>query len=254
MPEIRDKVTAVQRALELLDSFSIDKPHLSMAELARQTSLSKTTALRIARTLQASGYLVQGEGTGWRLGPAAAWLGARYQVSQHLRDMVYPVLRELAAATRHNTSFFARERDARVRLMSVEGDPGKKLSCQGEPLPLDRGSPGKVILAFIGEPGSLYDRIRDRGYHITIGETYGTAASLSAPVFGPGWSVVGALTLSSHSAGIAEHDLAVFAAQVMRAARELSSAIMRSAHREAAPGLTGKWFPSARESSPHTDE
>ncbi len=244
MPTTDEQVTAVRRALELLDAFRVDETLLTMAELARRTGLSKTTALRLARTLEAGGYLVQAEGVGWRLGPAAAWLGARYQVSEHLRDLVYPVLRDLAQATHHNTSFFVRERNARVRLMSVEGDPHKKLSRPGEPLPLDRGSPGKVILAFTQAAGPLFDAIRDRGYHITIAETYGSSASLSAPVFGPGWSVVGALTLGSPSEGATEEALAVFAPPVMHAARELSHAIMRSGYRSGVPQVAGQWFPT----------
>ncbi|MES2187267.1 MAG: helix-turn-helix domain-containing protein [Pseudomonadota bacterium] len=246
MPRTDELVTAVHRALELLDAFSIDQPLLSMAELARRTALSKTTALRLARTLEASGYLVQLDSHAWRLGPSAAWLGARYQVSPDLKDMVYPVLRDLAAATRRNTSFFVRERDARVRLVSVEGDPEKGVSQQGEQLPLDRGSPGKVILAFIDRKGKLFDEIRGRGFHITIGETYGRAASLSAPVFGSGWSVVGALTLSCLSKGITEEALAAYAPQVMRAARELSSAIMRNGAGQGHAAAASAWHPAAQ--------
>lgn len=228
MPCADDQVTSVRRALELLDAFGIDEPRLSMAELARRTKLAKTTALRLARTLEASGYLVQLDDSHWRLGPSTAWLAARYQVAFDLKGVVYPVLRSLAMATQRNTSFFVRERDARVRLMSFEADPEKSVSQRGEQLPLDRGSPGKVILAFMGKKGKLFDEIRERGYHLTIGETYGRAASLSAPVFGSGWSVIGALTVSCLSKGITEEALTAYAPEAMRAARNLSSALMRS--------------------------
>ena len=38
----------------------------------------------------------------------------------------------------------------------------------GKRLPLDKGAPGKVILAFMGEKGKEYERIRQCGYHISI--------------------------------------------------------------------------------------
>ena len=33
----------------------------------------------------------------------------------------------------------------------------------GERLPLDKRAPGKVILAFMGEKGKVYEQIRQRG-------------------------------------------------------------------------------------------
>ena len=62
MPCVDDQVVSVRRALDLLDAFGIDDGHLTIAELARRTALPKTSALRLARTLQSSGYLVQEEG------------------------------------------------------------------------------------------------------------------------------------------------------------------------------------------------
>ncbi len=232
MPCPDDQVIAVRRAVDVLNAFSLDDTHLSMAELVRRTALAKTTVLRLVRTLEACGFLVQTDNGAWRIGPAAAWLGARYQVSQHLRDLVYPVLRGIYAATGRNTSFFVREHDSRVRLMSVEGDPDKWPSQVGEALPLDRGSAGKVILAFMDRKGRLFDEIRGRGWHITINETRGRAASLAAPVFGAGWSVVGAIAVSCASKGASEDILTEHVPLVTRAARELSSAIMRAHHGE----------------------
>ncbi|PWS21026.1 hypothetical protein DKP78_25760, partial [Enterococcus faecium] len=44
-------VTAVARAMELLEAFALGEAQLSLAELSRRCGLHKTTVLRIARTL-----------------------------------------------------------------------------------------------------------------------------------------------------------------------------------------------------------
>ena len=228
MPCVDDQVVAVKRAMDLLDAFGIDDGHLTIAELARRTALPKTSALRLARTLQSSGYLVQEEGSAWRLGPSTAWLAARYQVAFDLKGAVRPALQALARATGKAATFFVREANARVRLMRVEVGGIDAPPHIGEQLPLDRGSPGKVILAFTGKAGKLFEKIRRDGFHITIGEARQRSASVSAPVFGPGWSVVGAINISCSSEGVRREDLAAYAPAVMDAGRRLSSVFMQA--------------------------
>lgn len=70
---------AVTRALQVLEAFALGESSLPLAELSRRCGLHKTTVLRLARTLAQSGFMVQREDGDWRLGPAAGWLGARYQ-------------------------------------------------------------------------------------------------------------------------------------------------------------------------------
>jgi DNA-binding IclR family transcriptional regulator len=227
MPCIDDQVGAVRRALAMLDAFGIDEPRLTMAELARRVNLPKTSALRLARTLETAGYLVQTEKCDWRLGPSAAWLGARYQVAFDIRGAVYPALRALALETRRPATFFVRDGDARVRLMRVEADADVHQAPVGQQLPLNKGSSGKVILAFIGRPGKLFDEIRQRGYHITTGEVNGKLTSVSAPIFGAGWSVIGTINVSCPSQGMSEERLAAYVPAVISAGRRLSTALMR---------------------------
>ena len=86
-------VTAVKRALQLLEAFGMQDQRLSLAELTRRSGMHKTTALRLLRTLGQSGYVVQRDDGEWRLGPAAGWLGARYQAAFDVNNVVEPMLR-----------------------------------------------------------------------------------------------------------------------------------------------------------------
>jgi DNA-binding IclR family transcriptional regulator len=224
MPEAgRDGgVIAVARALALLNAFTIGDPYLSLADLSRRVGLPKTTTLRLARSLAAGGYLAQLDNGAWRLGPAAAWLGARYQVAFDLHSKIGPVMRDLARQTHHSVSYFVHDGDERIRLLHVAGDTQAADVRIGEPLPLDRGSPGQVLLAFSGHQGRLYDDIRKRGFHCTIGEAKKGSASVAAPVFGARWNVVGALCIGMSASVATEGMLQELAPTVMRAAEKLS--------------------------------
>ena len=52
-------VTAVTRALLIMEAFRIGERHVTLAELSRRTGLHNTTVLRLARTLAQAGYMVQ---------------------------------------------------------------------------------------------------------------------------------------------------------------------------------------------------
>ena len=104
-PLTNPNVTAVLRALRLLEAFGMEDAQLSLAELSRRTGLHKTTALRLARTLASDNYLVQREDGNWRLGRAVGWLGACYQATFDVHEVVEPVLRILSIDTGESASF-----------------------------------------------------------------------------------------------------------------------------------------------------
>lgn len=152
-------VTAVTRALQLLEAFALGESRLSLAELSRRAGLHKTTVLRLARTLAQSGYMVQREDGDWRLGPAAGWLGARYQAGFDVQNVLEPALRELTQASGESAAFYVREGNVRTCLVRVEGPQALRHHARmGEGLPLDKGSPGRVILAFSASPARSTSR------------------------------------------------------------------------------------------------
>jgi len=220
-----DTVNAVTRSLAILDAFGLADSHLSLAELARRTGVPKPTVLRLARTLALSGYLVSLEGGAWRLGPAAARLGAQYQRAFDLRNLIEPALQELADDTGRSASFFALEDQQRVRLLRVRGKDGFVSPTRvGEPLPLEKGAAGQVILAFSGGRGHALATIRERGWHLTVGEADAGSASIAAPVFVGSRSLLGALSLVAPADERAVAELERHATRLVAVAAELSRA------------------------------
>lgn len=236
-------VIAVTRALQVLEAFRIEDQHLTLAELSRRTALHNTTVLRLARTLALSGYMVQKDSGEWRLGPAAGWLGARYQAGFDLNNVVEPTLRELSRATEESASFYVREGDVRACIARVEGPQSVRHHVRiGMRLPLNLGAPGRVILAFSGAHGAVYEEIRRKGYHVSMGEREPQVSSVAAPVFGLNWRLLGSMCISGPTARLDKAKLEKHARTVIDAANQLSYALAGSPSSET-PKVVSSWHP-----------
>ncbi len=236
-------VTAVTRALSLMEAYEVGESALSLAELSRRTAMHKTTVLRLARTLAASHYMVQTDSGQWRLGPAAGWLGARYQAGFDVNNVVEPTLRALVAETGESASFYVREGDIRACVSRVEGPQSVRHHVRiGERLPLDQGAPGRVILAFSGARGEPYESIRQCGYHLSMGEREPEVSSVAAPVFALNWKLLGSMCISGPTARLTRARLDQHAQTVMTAANQLSYALAGS-RSAATPVAVSRWHP-----------
>lgn len=227
----RDTVHAVARALAVLDAFDIDEQTVSLSELSRRLSMGKTTVLRTARTLAAAGYLVQTDDGRWRLGPAAGWLGVRYQTSFDVNNVIDGLLRRLHAQTGETGAFFVREGNWRTCVARVDRLSMARVHLRvGEKLPLDKGASGRVLLAFSGEPGEIYDKIRRGGFYISMGERDPSMSSIAIPVFRASRELFGALCVSGQADRLTVQVLEQHLKPLIDAGAELSRAL--SANRE----------------------
>ena len=236
-------VIAVTRALQVLEAYRIGERQLSLAEMSRRTGLHNSTVLRLCRTLAQSGYMVQNEDGAWRLGPATGWLGARYQAGFDINNVVEPTLRELSQATQESASFYVREGDERACIARVEGPQSVRHHVRiGMRLPLALGAPGRVILAFSGESGAVYELIRRQGYHLSVGEREAQVSSVAAPVFGLNWRLLGSMCISGPTARLGAKELQAHAQLVMDAANRLSYALAGERSQQT-PKVVSTWHP-----------
>jgi len=219
-------VIAATRTLAILDAFSTDHLHLGLTEISCRVQLAKSTTQRLLKTLEASHYLAQDESGKWRLGPATASLGMRYQMSFDIHSMVEPSLRRLSDSIGQDVSFFVQDGGRRIRVAKVmcpTAHHGR--ASVGDSMPLDKGAAGRVMLAAMGRQGTVYDEIRRAGYHITVGEAKRTSASIAVPVFGSRWKVVGALCVGAPAGDAVKARLVCFAEPLKRTAALLSAAL-----------------------------
>jgi DNA-binding IclR family transcriptional regulator len=239
-----DGVTAVRRAMKVLAAFGMEDASLTLAELSRRTGLHRSTVLRLALTLAKDDYLVQKDSGAWRLGRAAGWLGACYQATFDVPDIIEPVLRELSLAMGESAAFYVREGDQRTCIVRVEGPRAVRHHVHiGAPMPLHVGGPGLVILAFSGAQGEPYETIRRDGYRIALGERDAEVASISVPVFGLNWSILGALCISGPISRLTEAVLTGFAPAAIDAGKRLSYAMAGNSRNERSMPAKTAWHP-----------
>lgn len=190
-------VAAVDRALLLVCAFRPGDGELTLAALAERTQLVKSTALRLLASLVHFGFIRRSEAGLYSLGPEITRLNGLMSSSLSLEAEVMPALERLVAQTKETAAFHVRRDDRRVCLYRVDSpqllrDHGRV----GDLFPLDRGAGGRVLLAFTGARGAIYDRIRRDGYAALVGDRVPEIAGISAPVFGAGGELVGAITLT----------------------------------------------------------
>jgi DNA-binding IclR family transcriptional regulator len=200
----------------------IDGPStLGVSRIARELGLSKAVVHRILRSLAARRMVTLDPASReYRLGPAAAALGARALRDSNLRSAALDLLRELRNATHETATLTSLVPHGRVYLDQVEGTHEIKMTVElGRRFPLHAGGSGKCMLAFLPEqlrehilaepletltantvidPEALRAEckaIRGCGYATSGGERQGDAGSVAAPVFDVSGEVVAAISV-----------------------------------------------------------
>jgi len=196
-------VAVIDRACAILFAFKPTDTALTLAELAARTDLYKSTLLRLAGSLIQHRLLVRLDDGRYQLGPATFMLGALYQRGLNLGDIVLPLMRELAETSGESVSFYVRDQAVRVCLHRVDSKHAVRFHVhEGDVLPLETGSGGRALLAFGGEAGAAFDKIREDFYCVSVGERDRETSGISMPVFGVQQTLRGVITLAGPSSRI----------------------------------------------------
>lgn len=226
MPGNSSGVAAVERAASLLEAFTDRDFSLSLGELSRRVELDKSTVLRIARSLAKHGLLLRNEDASWRLGPKLMKLGNIYQSTFRASDIIEPLLAEVVEKTGESAAVYVREGQERVCLFRHDSHQSIRHSARiGDTMPLDRGAPGRVILAFGGRSGEVYDQIREAGFHITYGERDPQVASIAVPIYRDGTNLFGSMAVTGPPARFDGEAVQRHLEILRQAARRLSTAM-----------------------------
>lgn len=188
---------AVDKAIGLLRLFGERAAPLTLTELAQAAGLYKSTALRLLASLEHGGLVRRQADGRFGLGPEAARLGLAYARGFSLEPTVMPVLKALVERTRESAAFHVRNGPRRLCLFRVDSPQVVRDHVRaGDSMPLDRGAGGRVLMAFGGAKGALYDRIRRDGWVVLQADRQPELAGISAPVFDANRALVGAITLT----------------------------------------------------------
>jgi DNA-binding IclR family transcriptional regulator len=219
----RYNVSAVSRALGVLQAFTYQRPELSLTDIAAATGLHKATAFRLLTTLLGAGMIIKDQRTGlYRLGFTLIALSEVAKTSTGFVAPARPFMRQIRDDLNETVYIAVRVGDDRINLDQLEGIRDfRRVVTLGKPSPLYVGSTSHVILASLPDeeiaayfsrtefvapfPGArvnaaiLWDavaNVRRDGFAETHNKRLDEGASISALVRGAGNQTMGALTIS----------------------------------------------------------
>ena len=218
--------TSPQKTFAILEAVAnADRP-LRIAEAAFAAGVSRPTAYRLVQTLVAAGYLAQDPNSGrLEMGYSVLRLAATLLDRNRMRIEALPHLQSLSNLTGERTNLGIIHRNNVLYLAGVEKPTLPTIYSRfGKSAPAHCCSLGKAILAHLPEadvqcliasaplisqtPNSItsWPRFRkelrvtrERGYGIDKEEHIVGSCCVSAPIFGIGNRVVGAIGLSGRS-------------------------------------------------------
>ncbi|MCJ7619726.1 MAG: IclR family transcriptional regulator [Anaerolineae bacterium] len=216
----------MERALDLLATFSTAKPEPTLTELGSRLNLSASTTYRLLVTLENRRYVEhKSQNGGYSLGVACLDLGTVFLSQLDLRDRVLPLLETLREECRETVHLAVLDSNKMevIYLEKLEGllPIGIMGSRVGGRAPAHCTGLGKCLLAYLPDPvvrelhstngmractpNTITDveefllemaRIRERGYAIDNVEHEPGVKCVAAPVWNHRQTVVGAISVT----------------------------------------------------------
>lgn len=261
------QVRALERALDLLDAFSLAEPELSFTDLTERSGLSKGTAVRLLSVLERRGLLERSPDTErYRIGLRAFELGSVYIQSLQLESVSEPFLQELSATCGQSANLGILDQGEVVHLAVVPASRPIHFSVRsGQRDAAHSSGLGKVLLAaltdaelddVIATRGLAYrtpttittpealrtalDEVRTQGYAVDDEESVTGLSCIAAPFFDDRGRVVGAISISGLSHEYAEPNRSAYIAVVRQAAQGISLRLGAAVQREEGTGRTNQ--------------
>lgn len=235
-------VRAVERAIDVLTSFSAERTALEIGELQRATGLARPTLYRLLQTLESKGFIRSGGSPlVFELGPAVHRLAHAWDRGYPVVSVSGPALAELWHASRETVALMILASPL-ARTCAVELKSPHPISFSrgtGYTDPLHRGASGKAILAFLPEPeqGEALRRvessrareelaaelrlIRKRGHALTRAELVEGVCAIGAPVIDAAGRVHGSICVFGPQQRMQGAHLARCVKAAMRAAQHV---------------------------------
>ncbi len=220
-------VAAVDRALSILSAFTEKDHSLSLATLAERTGLYKSTISRLISSLERFDHIARLEDGSYQLGPQMGRLGAIYRRQFRTHDHVPPVLRKIVAEINESASFYIANGTNRTCLHRAEAERAIRDHVnEGDDLPLDVGSAGHVLRAYLDDDDPKRSRflksVRDTYYSASFGERDPETAAIAVPVFSH-LGLKGALSVSGPRYRLERTDIEFMVTTLWRYAQELTT-------------------------------
>lgn len=211
---------AIGNALRVLEIFQQNRHSLALIDVTRQAKLPKSSAFRILRTLEISGYLHRVDGDRFALTPSAIMMPT--QRVSHVVEAARPWMRRLSQEFRETISL-ALLIENHIEVVAVLDSPHRVQmgNMVGGLIPPHASSLGKCITAFQSDerrdnllrsfavvrftPNTIVDEmalhkefelVRERVYATDLEESTLGGCCVSSPIFGEGGEAIAAISIS----------------------------------------------------------
>ncbi len=192
-----NRTESVERAMSILSAFSTQRPIMSLAELAEETGLHKSTILRLTNSMMIYGFIQRDSDGMFSVGPSVWRLGLIFRRDFTKREHVAPSLKILAEATGETASFYVRSGNERICLYRENSPNLLRFHVEeGMRLQLSTGASGLVLRHFSGEDVGDLAKFNKNGTVSSVGQTNPNISSVATPVFDANGDLIGALTVS----------------------------------------------------------
>jgi DNA-binding IclR family transcriptional regulator len=244
------QVRALERALDIVDAFSLAEPELTLTAIAARVGLAKSTATRLLAVLEERGWLERSAETErYRIGVRAFEIGNIYIQTTTLEIEAQPILRHLANTCQQTANLGLLRQGEVVHIAVVAPDRPIRFST---PVGLRDWAHltglGKALLAALpddeltqvvarhGLPGRTMRTIttleglrehlaetRARGYALDDEEAFEGLRCVAAPIRDAKGETIAAVSISGLASEFGGVALSRYIAAVQDAAREISA-------------------------------
>lgn len=249
----RGGVQSLDRAIQVLQTFTVDDPERGVSEIARLVGLTPSTAHRILTSLHHHGVVRQvSKGSRYALGPELMRLAYVAHRTIELNEIARPMMTALRDATDETVGLHvANDTPARMVVDQVESRQVLRRTYTeiGIPLPIHVGAPGKVLLANLPRPvvdavlagpleratprtisdadelARVLTAVREQGYAVSVDERVLDVSTVAVPVRDFGGDVMAALSVSGPSSRMTAERLDEIVPVAKRVGDELSVAL-----------------------------
>jgi DNA-binding IclR family transcriptional regulator len=243
----RERNSTADRALDVLQLFSEDRPVWSGAEISQELGVARSTGYRYLLSLVQSGFIEESVG-GFQLGPRVFQLAKVARRGIGLSEIAIPVMRDLAETVNETVLLTRRSGAAVVCLERVEAARAIRLSYErGHVLPINAGAAAEVLLAWAPPaevsrlfrdeplqrftPRTLVDadklearlkKIRSEGFAVSRGELDEDVLGIAAPIRGGDAMVRAAVSIAALSSRTNSEQAKKATSAVLAAANAIS--------------------------------
>lgn len=247
-------VGVVGKVLRILEALDASPTGLQLREIAKQTSVNKSTAYRFVAHLQSAGYLLRDDAGAYVVGPKLARLGAGIAYHATLRKISRPVAVALSNATKETVNLAVLDGHEVLYLDVIESSHSFRMASQpGMHRAVNCTALGKALLAFLPAehrdeilPMLTFERATPRtitslarlkkelihvvqqGYAMDDQETDLGARCVAAPILDERGSVAAAISVSGPITRISRDRIRAYALATKKAARAISSQLGHS--------------------------